>query len=57
MNNVVCGKTMKNGGKHRIIKLLTTERRTNYLVSETCRIIILQSFLQKSVSNRNEKQI
>ena len=47
MNNVVCRKTMKNGGKHRIIKLLTTEKRTNYLVSETCRIIILQSFLQK----------
>ena len=34
MNNAVFGKTMENGRKHRNIKLLTTESRRNYLVSE-----------------------
>ena len=34
MNNAVFGKAMENVVMHRDIKLLTTERRRKYLVSE-----------------------
>ena len=45
MNYAVLGKTMENVRKRREFKLVTTERKRNYLLSQP--IIILQRFLQK----------
>ena len=45
MNNAVFGKAMENVRKDRDTKLVTTERRRNYLVSEPS--YILRNFSQK----------
>ena len=45
MNNGVFGKTMENVRNHRDIKLVTTEARKNYLVSEAT--IMQQTFFVK----------
>ena len=52
MNNAVFGKTIENLRKHRRINLVTTERRTNYLVSEPNDHT---TFHRISISNRNQK--
>ena len=54
MNNVVFGKTMENARKHRNIKLVTTERRRNYLVSEP-NYPCYKVFHRKLISYRKEK--
>ena len=53
MNNVVSGKTMENVRKHRDIKLVTTNKRRNYLVSEP-NTIYDKIVSKKIISNRKE---
>ena len=54
MNNVVLGKTMKNVRKYRGMKLVTTERRRNYLVLEPNNHTT-KFFTNKCIGYRNEK--
>ena len=60
MNNGVLGKAMENVRKNRDVKLVTTERRRNYLVSEsnyhTTKLfteILLVIEMKKTKQNRN----
>ena len=46
MNNAIFGKTMENVRKHRDIKLITTERRRNCLLSEP-------NYLMKKIFTEN----
>ena len=55
MNNGVFKKTMENVRKHRDIKLGTTEKGRNYLVSEPKYIMQEFFFFWKSI-NTNEKK-
>ena len=54
MNNAVFGKTMENVRKQRDIKLVTTERRRNYLVPEQNYHTTKESFYRKFTGNRGE---
>ena len=54
LNNTVFGKTMEHVRKHRDNKLVTTERRRKYYVSEP-NFHTAKFFHRKVISNKNEK--
>ena len=54
MNNAVFGKTMENVRKHRNIKVVTTESRKKYLVSEP-NYHTAKFFTENLLAKRNEK--
>ena len=54
MNNSVYGKTMENVRKHRDIKLLTTDKKRNQLVSEP-NYHIKKILFRRLINNRNEE--
>ena len=56
INNVVFGKTMENVRKHRNIKLVTTKKRRNYLVSEP-NYHTTKVFERKFIRNKIEKNL
>ena len=56
MNNGAFGKTVENVRKYRNIKLATTERRRNYVVSEpNYHTTKFYHTHRRFISNRNEK--
>ena len=54
MNTAVFGKTMENVRKHRDIKLVTTDKRRNHLVSES-NYNTTKSFLEKLLAIEMKK--
>ena len=55
MNNSVFGKTIESVRKYRNIKLVSTEKRRNYLASEP-NYHTTKVFFKESNSSRNEKK-
>ena len=59
MNNAFVGKTLGNVRKHRDIKLVTTERTKNYLVSEPnyhTTKFFTEHLLAKEMKKKNKKK-